>query len=69
MHRTVGSTIVGMDVETVMRAPTLTSTMHVTTILDREKSVLTEGRASSTTGPNLRYDLLLRSGIGCVCVS
>ena len=56
MHRTAGSTIAGMDVETVMRAPTLTSTINVATILDREESVNTESRASSTTGTNMRYD-------------
>ena len=60
MHRTAGSTIAGMDVETVMRAPTLTSTINVATILDREESVNTESRASSTTGPNMRYDFTIK---------
>ena len=60
MHRTAGSTIVGMDVETVLRAPTLTSTRLVATILDREESVNTEIRASSTTGPNMRYDFTIK---------
>ena len=50
MLRSASSTTHGMDVVTVMHAPTLTSTTLAATTLGRVESVPMERSANSTTG-------------------